>query len=144
MPEPLLAASRLDKDPAHRFGRRGEEVSAVLPALVIRGADEPQVGLVHQRRGLERLAGLLPRQALSGQLPQLVVDQRQELLGRPGLTLFDGGEDARHVRHRQSPDSLPGGDPDTGPSGIARCGPMPAGIPWEQRNNSLIRLLHKG
>jgi hypothetical protein len=39
--------------------------------------------------GLERLAWLLLRQLQSGQLAQLVVDQRQELLGGVRVALFD-------------------------------------------------------
>ena len=72
-------------------------VAAVLPA------DQAQVGLVHQGRGLERLAGLLPRQLPGGQLAQLVVDQGQELLGRLGVALLDGREDAGDVVHRRWP-----------------------------------------
>jgi len=58
---------------------------------------------VDQGGGLQRLAGPLLRQLLGGQLPQLVVDQRQELAGGVGVALLDGGEDAgdfTHGRHR--------------------------------------------
>jgi hypothetical protein len=44
-------------------------------------ADEPQVRLMYQRRGIERLARPLMGQFLGRQQAQLVVDQRQELLG---------------------------------------------------------------
>ena len=56
-----------------------------------------------QGRGLERLARLLLGQPLGGQLAQLVVDQRQELLGRLGVALLDGREDAGDVVHREPP-----------------------------------------
>ena len=46
--------------------------------------DQPEVRLVDQGGGLERLAGLLLGQPLGGQLAQLVIDQRQELLGGLG------------------------------------------------------------
>ena len=60
-----------------------------------------------QGGGLERLAGLLLRQLLGGQLAQLVVDQRQELLGRLRVALLDGREDAGHVvHHRETPSRL--------------------------------------
>ena len=62
-------------------------------------ADQPEVGLVDQGRGLERLARLLLRQPLGGELAQLVVDQGQELLGRLGVALLDGREDVGHVVH---------------------------------------------
>ena len=61
---------------------------------------QPEVGLVDQRRGLERLAGLLLGHLCGGQLAQLVVDQRQELLGGVRVALLDGGQDARHLAHR--------------------------------------------
>jgi hypothetical protein len=35
----------------------------------------------------------------SRQLPKLVVDERQELLGGPGIALLDGAEDLRNVAH---------------------------------------------
>ncbi len=64
-----------------------------------RVSDEPEVRLVDQRRGLERLSGLL-----AGELPgrdpsQLVVNQGQELARGDGVALLDGGEDAGHVGH---------------------------------------------
>ena len=58
------------------------------------GVDEPEIGLVDQGRGLEGLAGLLLRQLPGRQLAQLVIDQRQELLGRLGVAVLDGREDA--------------------------------------------------
>ena len=67
------------------------------------GADEPQVRLVDQGGGLERLAGLLLRELLGGQLAELVVDQRQEFLGRLGIALLDGREDAGDVVHCSEP-----------------------------------------
>jgi hypothetical protein len=54
---------------------------------------------VDQGGCLERLARLLLRQLLRRQLAQLVVDQRQELLGGVRVALLDGGEDARDVAH---------------------------------------------
>ena len=53
-------------------------------------SDQPEVGLVDQGGGLERLAGLLLRQPLGGELAQLVVDQRQESLGGLRVALLDG------------------------------------------------------
>ena len=60
---------------------------------------QPQVRLVDEGRGLERLAGLLLRQALGRQLAQLVVDERQQLLGGVWVALVDGGQDARNITH---------------------------------------------
>jgi hypothetical protein len=63
--------------------------------------DEPKVGFVHQGRRLERLPRPLPGETLMGELSQLAVDQRQEFLRRPGVTLLDGREEASDFIHRQ-------------------------------------------
>ena len=59
-----------------------------------------------QGGGLERLAGLLASQSLGGELAQLIVDQGQELPGRSGIALLDGGEDPSHLIHDADPPSL--------------------------------------
>ena len=61
--------------------------------------DQPEVRLVDQGRGLERLAGLLAGQLPRGQLAQLVVDQRQELSGGLRVALLDRREDVSDVVH---------------------------------------------
>ena len=94
-----LAAGVLDQDAPHGLGRRGEEMAAAVPIARASRSDQPQVRLVDQGGGLERLPGLLLRQPLGGQLAQLVVDQRQELLGGLGVALLDRREDASDVVH---------------------------------------------
>jgi hypothetical protein len=89
--EPPLAPGVLDQDTPHRFGGGGEEVFPGVPVLRVVHAGQAQVGFVDQRRGVEGLARLLLRQLLGGQPAQLVVDQRQELLGGVGVALLDGG-----------------------------------------------------
>src|SRR5262249_11991794 len=54
---------------------------------------------MHERRRLERLAGLLFGQLLRGQLAQLVVDQRQELLRGRRIAALDGRQDAGDIAH---------------------------------------------
>jgi hypothetical protein len=66
----------VEQDAPHRFSRCGEEVASALPAGVPL-PDQPQVRLVDQGRGLERLPGLLLGHPLGSQLAQLLVDQRQ-------------------------------------------------------------------
>ena len=108
----LLAAGAVDQDPPHRLGRGGEEVAPAVPACSAARVHQPQVGLVDQGRGLEGLPGLLAGQPLGGQLAQLVVDQRQELLGRLGVALLDRREDAGHVAHGNRSQAGPSrGDP---------------------------------
>ena len=63
--------------------------------------DQPEVGLVDQGRGLERLPRLLLGQLLRGQPAELVIDQRQQLLGGLGIALLDRREDPCHFIHRR-------------------------------------------
>src|SRR5262249_25957643 len=102
-------AGIFDEDAAHGLGGGGEEMTTAVPALTLDFAHQSYIRLVDQRRGLERLAGLLLRQPPGGELAQLVVDQGQEGLGGPGVALLDGREDARDIVHRRGPpgSSLP-------------------------------------
>jgi hypothetical protein len=69
----------------------------LLPSL----ADQPQVRFVHQGGGLERLPGLLADHLLGRQPTQLVVDERQQLLGGVRVALLDRGQDVGDLGHRQ-------------------------------------------
>jgi hypothetical protein len=62
---------------------------------------QPDVRLVDKGGRLERLAGLLLGQLLRRQPAQLVVDQRQQLLGGVRVALVDGGQDAGDFVHRR-------------------------------------------
>src|SRR5262249_31672095 len=72
---------------------------AAVPGLTRGVADQPEVGFVNQRGSVERLAGLLLGEPLCGQLAQLVVDERQQLLGGLEVALLDGGQDSGDVAH---------------------------------------------
>ena len=63
---------------------------------------QPQIGFVDQGRRLERLPRLLPGELLRRQLAQLVVDQRQQLLGGGRVALFNGRQDQGYIIHNQS------------------------------------------
>ena len=98
---PVFAAApplgTLDQDAAHRLGRRGEEVAAAVPVLGLLHVHQAEVRLVDQSGGLQCLPGFLLGQLLGRQPAQLVVDQREELIGRLRIAPLDGGEDARDV-----------------------------------------------
>ena len=74
----IVAPRVVDQDAAHRLGRHGEEVGAVLPvhALVI---DQPHVGFVDQRRRLQAVAGALAVSCTARQAAELVVHDRGQL-----------------------------------------------------------------
>ena len=79
--KPSFAASRLDENPPHRLGSRRKKMTAAVPLLRRLDANQTQVCLMHQSRGLKRLTGFLLGQFAGGKLSKLLVDQRQELLG---------------------------------------------------------------
>jgi len=60
---------------------------------------------VDQRGRLESPSWFLVGELLSRQLAQLVVDQRQKLLGRLGLALLNGRKDSGDLVHRNHPAS---------------------------------------
>src|SRR4051812_2516390 len=73
-----------------------------MPAAVpprIAGADEPEIRLVNQRGRLERAVSPLAIHALRRELAQLVIHQRQEFTGGPGIAGVDRFEDSRDVGH---------------------------------------------
>ena len=63
------------------------------------GPQQPHVGFVHQRRGLERLPRLLLGQLGSGQFSQFVIHQRQQLLGRAWVAVLNLRENLRDIGH---------------------------------------------
>ena len=99
----LLVPGPVDQDTAHGLGGGGEEVAGGrASAGRFAGPDQPQVGLVHQGGRLQGLAGLLLRQPLGGKPAQLIVNQRQELIGRFWVALFDGREYVGDIAHWQA------------------------------------------
>src|SRR5262245_32101602 len=62
-------------------------------------AKQAQVSFVNERGGLERLPRFLLGQLRGRQLPQLIVNQRQELFRGVWIATFDGAQDACDVVH---------------------------------------------
>ena len=75
------AAGVVQQDLAHGVRGDGEEVGAILPFHWVSAAHQAHVGLVDQRRGLERMAGTFASHAGSRHLAQLLENQRNELIG---------------------------------------------------------------
>jgi hypothetical protein len=103
----LLVACAIEENPAHRLGRGSKEMSATVPALDFGRIDEPEIRLVDEGGGLERMPGLFLRQLQGGQLAQFVVHERQELLGGLGIALLDGRQDSGYVAHQILSWSMP-------------------------------------
>ena len=53
-----MAAGIVHEAPAHRFGRRGQEVGPVFKLQTLR-ASGPKTGFIHQRARLQRVARTL-------------------------------------------------------------------------------------
>ncbi len=62
----------IDENSSHRRRGSGEEVIASLPLTIV--TCEPDVGLVNNRRGLERVIRALATHATIRDLSQLVVE----------------------------------------------------------------------
>src|SRR5262245_25968038 len=69
------------------------------PVLHLLRIHETQVGLMDQGCRLERLPGLLLGQLLRREAAQLIVDQRQQLIGSVRVALLDGRQDAGDLAH---------------------------------------------
>src|SRR5439155_924004 len=73
--DPASRSGAFNQNPPHGLGCRREEMPPAIPALGLIRVHQPQIYLVDERGGLERLTRLLLGQPLGGELPQLVVDQ---------------------------------------------------------------------
>ncbi len=83
------ASSRIvDEDPPHGLRCDCHEVCAVLPGNIAL-VDQLKIGFVNQRRSIERVAGSLPPQLMLRQAPQLLVNQRQEMIDRLAIAAGD-------------------------------------------------------
>src|SRR4029077_580471 len=98
---------------------RGEEMAAAVPVLRLLDINQAQIGFMDQSGCLKRQAGLFVGQSLGCQLAQLIVDQRQELLGSGWTALIDGLEDMGNVTHANL-ETLAGAAPP----------PLPAHLSW--------------
>src|SRR5262245_24632497 len=133
--ETILAASVLNQNPPHGLGRGGKEVGTTVPVLGLLHINQPQVRLMDQRGGLQCLARFFLSESLSGQLPQLVIDQRQQLLRGVGVALLDGGQDARDLAHKAKHNPRRGDGPASGAAWGSCTGPgtWPSSAPSPSR-----------
>jgi hypothetical protein len=95
-PERRAAAHHLVQ---HALGRGGEEVAAVRPPGLIGRADQPQIRLVDQGGRLKGLVGGFLRHPPGGELPQLVIDEREQLGGGAAIAGRGGIQNAGDIRH---------------------------------------------
>ena len=97
-----FSTGRISENSPHGFGGSGEEVSAIVEAILIGRSHESQPRFMHQRCGLQSVPWLFLGKFRCRELSQLVIDQGKELLGGGEVAGFDLGEDAGDVGHRQT------------------------------------------
>ena len=81
-----VVARMVDENPPHHDHGESDELRPVLPVDVPL-IDQPKVGLVDERGGLERVVAPLAEEIPSGQPAQLVVHEREHLVPRALVTI---------------------------------------------------------
>ena len=95
-----LTASSLDEYATHSFSSRPEEVSAVLPRLLL-AFNQAQPGLVDQRGWLQCMPGRLLDHFAGSQSAQFLVNERQQFVRGFRVALLNSIEKASDLAHGQ-------------------------------------------
>jgi hypothetical protein len=90
----------VDEQPPHGLDGGGEEMGT---SGEVGPAGEPEVDLMHEGSRLEGVAGRLGREVSRGELPQLVVDEREQFRRSLTVPRRSGIREARNIG--QSADS---------------------------------------
>src|SRR5439155_12882471 len=98
-PRRRALACMVDEDAAHDPRGDGEEMGAVAP-VVLPDAGKPQVRLVCELGGLERVPRSLVAQVRARDAPQLAVDHRHQLVERPRVAVAEALEEDRDLVRR--------------------------------------------
>ena len=94
---PASVARVIAQDVAHGFRGDGEEVRATLGRRLLLPNDL-EIGLVHQRGGVQRDVTVPSATLLPGQAPQLVVDEREQSVQCLNVAAFDSVQQFRDRR----------------------------------------------
>src|SRR5262249_2090856 len=95
-----LATRSVNEDAPHRFGGGGKKMGAP-GELWIFAADQPQPCFMDKGCRLQRVSCGLIRHFGSGELAQLLIDQRQQFCGGFRIALFDGRQEVSEIAHKQ-------------------------------------------
>ena len=105
----------IDEDVAHGLGCDRQEVGPRLPVDAIQ-LNELEVGLVHERGRVEGVAPALITELAAGDGPQLLVEDRDQLVEDSAIAAFDLEEEIGHSPLGLHPLlSLAGGAPRVSP-----------------------------
>ena len=94
-----LAAGVIDENPSYRLGGGCKEMASAVPVLFAVAIHQPQIRLVYQGSGLQRLPRLLLGELLSGQLSQLGIHQWQQIRSRLWIAMTNGIKYLRYLGH---------------------------------------------
>ena len=92
----------VDQHPSHQLGRDGEELRAVLPVGVLL-IHELEVGLVDERRGLQRVLGPLSPEMRVRDPVQFLVDERHQVIEGIAIALVPGEQEGGYVGRHGGP-----------------------------------------
>ena len=102
MPCAGTGAREIDDHRAHHRGGIAEEVTPVLDRECLQ-PDELEVGLVHQRGGVQKGEGLMLAQARARQTTQIVIEQCKHTSQRHIIAAARRCEQPRQFRHFMEP-----------------------------------------
>jgi hypothetical protein len=92
-------AGVVHEDAAHHVRGDADELRAV-PPIDATLVDEPEVGFVHERCGLERVTAALFAEEVGGEAAQFAVNQRHQLLERVLIAVFPVDQKLRYAFRR--------------------------------------------
>ena len=98
---PAAFARPVDQHVAHHPRRQREEMAAIADREPL-AIHQPEVGLVHQRGGAQRVAGLFAHRLPVRQHAKLAVERREQGIERRLVAVPPGYEQAGHVIRRIS------------------------------------------
>ena len=99
--ETTATAGFLDKDAPHGFGGGCKEIAATVPpaAFGFVRSDESEIRFVHERGGLEGLAGFFVEDSRRSKFAKFLVNEGQKLLNRLRVACVDLRHDLCNVVH---------------------------------------------
>jgi hypothetical protein len=92
----MPGAGVVNENRPHGLPGHAKEMSSALPLDAFL-AYHPKVGLVHQRSHLQGMPGMLSAHEPRGLLMQVAVNEREQFIECPPLTLAPGPEEFGHV-----------------------------------------------
>src|SRR5262249_23509327 len=97
VPDATFLPCAINENAAHSLCRGAEEMSPILPIVVL--ADEPNPCLMDQRRRLKGLSAGFLGHASVCKLPQFLVDERQKFLRCLRVARFNTAQQLSDVGH---------------------------------------------